>query len=166
MNALKISNDERVFNTLNKYGVPFVVIGGHAVFYHGYQRVTQDIDIVWQRTAETENQLHLALLELNAVWISKVLDPSSGFEKTHPITLRYVQSHHKLMLWAGDGPLDLFDHVPGLPNGNVETLFATAIDVCGIRIVSLNLLREMKVASGQLRDLADLEELAKIHPAE
>ena len=38
-----------VFEVLTRYGVPFVVIGGHAVNYHGYIRATEDRDIVLLR---------------------------------------------------------------------------------------------------------------------
>jgi len=35
--------------------VPYVIIGGHAVTYHGYVRATEDTDIVFRRTLESES---------------------------------------------------------------------------------------------------------------
>ena len=39
-----------LFKHLEEYEVPFVVIGGHAVNYHGFIRATEDVDIVFLRT--------------------------------------------------------------------------------------------------------------------
>jgi hypothetical protein len=46
--------DFRVFEVLARHGVPFLVIGGHAVSFHGYVRATEDTDIVWMRSPEAE----------------------------------------------------------------------------------------------------------------
>jgi len=164
MNDQKILNDLRIFAVLKKHEIPFVIIGGHAVFHHGYQRLTEDIDVVWRRTSETETRLALALTELNAVWIGKEIDPSTGIEKTYPVSIGYVQSHHLMMLWTGASPLDLFDYIPGHPNDDVENLFETAVEFKEMKFASLAWLRKMKQSTGRTKDLADLEELAKIHP--
>jgi hypothetical protein len=49
-----------------RHHVPLVVIGGYAVIYHGYVRSTEDVDIVFQRTLESEAALLAALSELDA----------------------------------------------------------------------------------------------------
>jgi hypothetical protein len=41
-----------IFHTLAAAGIPFVIIGGHAVNFHGYIRTTEDADIVFRRTPE------------------------------------------------------------------------------------------------------------------
>jgi hypothetical protein len=51
----------RLIDVLTKHNVPFVIIGGHAVSFHGYVRATEDIDIVVQRTPEAEQALLAAL---------------------------------------------------------------------------------------------------------
>lgn len=35
-----------IVNILNEYSIPYMVIGGYAVLYHGHARFTEDIDIV------------------------------------------------------------------------------------------------------------------------
>jgi hypothetical protein len=47
-------DDLELFDLLRRHGVDFVIVGGHAVNVHGYRRATEDIDIVWIRSPETE----------------------------------------------------------------------------------------------------------------
>ena len=46
-----------VFQLLARAGVPFVIIGGHAVNFHGYVRATEDADLVFQRSSAAEAAL-------------------------------------------------------------------------------------------------------------
>jgi hypothetical protein len=55
-NAVHTEADS-VFGVLTRHGVPFVVIGGHAVNYHGYVRATEDHDVVLLRTPDSEASL-------------------------------------------------------------------------------------------------------------
>ncbi len=164
MSAQNISNDERIFATLKSHGVPFVVIGGHAVVRHGYRRTTEDVDVVWHRSEQSAAALLAALKELQAVWIGKEIDPATGIERTYPVSAAYVDRQHLMMLWTPYGALDLFDYIPGLSDQDVQKLFETGVEGDGLMFASLTLLRGMKRAAGRTKDLADLEELAKIHP--
>ena len=38
-----------LLDVLSEHGVPFVVIGGHAVNLHGVLRATEDTDLLWLR---------------------------------------------------------------------------------------------------------------------
>ena len=66
---------------LKRHGVPFVVIGGHAVNFHGYGRATEDVDVLWLRTAISEKALFAALAEINAQYISDEIDLATGMER-------------------------------------------------------------------------------------
>jgi hypothetical protein len=164
MSAPNTSNDERIFGTLKKHGVPFVIIGGHAVFRHGYRRTTEDVDVVWLRSTESAQALLGALTELEAVWIGKEIDRATGIERTYPVSAAYVDRENLMMLWTPFGPLDLFDYIPGMPGEAVGQLFDTGVEGDGLTFSSLFWLRRMKQAARRTKDLADLEELAKIHP--
>ena len=164
MSAQNTSREERIFGTLRKHGVPFIIIGGHAVFRHGYTRTTEDVDVVWRRSAESGKALLGALTELEAVWIGKEIDRATGIEKTYPVSATYINREHLMMLWTPCGPLDLFDYIPGMPDEDVRQLFETGVEGDGLTFSSLSWLRRMKRAAGRTKDLADLEELAKIHP--
>jgi hypothetical protein len=145
--------------TLARHGVPFVVIGGHAVTAHGYIRATEDVDVVWLRSPEAEENLFRALMELDAKYIGNDIDPATGIEREHPITLAWVRASRLMMLTTKNGFLDMFDYVPALPQEDVGKLIADAIQVDDLRFVSLETLRRMKRASGRTKDLLDLENL-------
>jgi hypothetical protein len=151
--------DFRVFEVLARHGVPFLVIGGHAVSFHGYVRATEDTDIVWIRSPEAERGLLAALEELNAEFIGQEIDPETGIERTHPVTASFIRSQSLMMLCTNAGFLDLFDYVPGYPGEAVSSLFESSHEVEGIRFVSLEWLRRLKAAAGRPKDLLDLENL-------
>jgi len=164
MNAPNISDDDPIFSVLRRNGVPFVVIDGHAVYRHGYLRTTEDYDLVWLRSPQSAASLLDALTELQAVWIGKEVDPSTGIERTYPVTAAFIHAEHLMMLWTPHGPLDLFDYIPDIPNEDVQELFETAVIGDGIRFSSLAWLKRMKLAAGRTKDLADIEELDKRNP--
>ena len=149
-----------VFDVLTRYGLPFVVIGGHAVNYHGYIRATEDHDVVLLRNPDSELALLQACQEMNAAWISDEIDPSTGIERLVPVTLDYIQREHLMMLWTDRGYLDVFDYIPGFPGEPLDEIFGTSEKLDGIRFVSLEWLRRMKTKSGRARDLDDLANLS------
>ncbi len=151
--------DFRLFEVLARHGVPFIVAGGHAVNVHGYVRATEDTDVLWVRSREAEVALHRALEEIDARYIGSEIDPATGIERTHPVTAAFVRSQNLMMLCTTAGFLDLFDYVPGHADVPVSEVLASAIEVDGVRFVSLDWLRRMKQAAGRPKDLLDLENL-------
>lgn len=149
----------RLIDVLAKHEVPFVIIGGHAVTYHGFVRATEDTDIVIKRTADSERALLAALIEVNARWISDEIDSETGIERTIPVSLGYIRASRLMMLVTDFGFLDIFDYIPGYPAEDVEQLFASAAESQGRRFASLSWLRKMKLATGRAKDQLDLENL-------
>lgn len=145
--------------TLVRNGVQLVVIGGHAVNYHGFPRATQDIDIIINRKRSRTAALYETLSAVNAYWISNEVDPQTGLEQTVPVSEDYVSSEHMMMLGTDQGYIDIFDFVPGLPNTEVDAVFADCEMIDEIPVVGLNWLKAMKRASGRPQDLIDLENL-------
>jgi len=139
--------------------VPFAIIGGHAVNFLGFARVTEDMNIVWVRTPDSEQSLARALTERDARFIGNEINPATGIEWDYPVTLAYVQAHHLMMLMTRHGFLDLFDYIPGVPEADVGKLLASGVMSAGVRYASLHWLRKMKVASGRPKDLLDLSNL-------
>lgn len=154
-----MSPDFQLLDVLRRHGVPFVIIGGHAVNFHGYRRATEDIDIVWLRTPSSEAALLRALTDLQAQYIGSEIDPATGIERTYPVTQATIQSSHLMMLITKHGFLDLFDYIPGMPTESESELLASSIESEGLRFASLQWLRRMKQASGRPKDLLDLEKL-------
>ena len=64
MKSRYFSEDIREFLfLLHRYDVKYVIVGGEAVIYHGYARVTGDLDIFYEVTDENVQRLFEALLE-------------------------------------------------------------------------------------------------------
>jgi hypothetical protein len=151
--------DRQILDVLLRHRVRFVVIGAHAVNFHGYGRSSEDTDVVWLRSPEIEPALLSALMEIDARFIGNEIDPATGIERTYPVTLSFIRSSHLMMLVTSHGFLDLFDYVPGLPQASVAELLAGSMESGGIRYASLAWLRQMKKASGREKDRIDLENL-------
>jgi hypothetical protein len=148
-----------LLDVLSSHSVPFVVIGGHAVTFHGFVRATEDTDVVFLRTPETELSLLAALTEVKACWIGNEIDPDTGIERTFPVSLPYIRGSRMMMLVTDFGFLDLFDYIPGCPDEPVEQLFDTAVEQGPCKFASLRWLRTMKAAANRPKDRIDLENL-------
>lgn len=151
--------DPRLFEVLARHQVPFVVAGGHAVNVHGYVRATEDTDVLWVRSPDSEERLLRALEEIDARYIGNEIDPATGIEQTHAVSATFIRSQNLMMLCTTAGFVDLFDYVPGHPAVPVRTVIESSILVNGVRFVSLEWLRRMKLAAGRPKDMLDLENL-------
>lgn len=148
-----------VFQLLARAGVRFVIIGGHAVVFHGYVRTTEDADVIFERSPASEAALLEALESIHACWISDECDPATGQERLVPVSLPYVRSKHLMMLTTDLGFLDLYDYIPGFPATPVADVFSDSIKLDDLPFVSLHWLRKLKQAAGRHKDLDDLEHL-------
>ena len=150
---------QNLLSILIKHKVPFVVIGGYAVNIHGYLRATEDIDIIFSRSEESEAQLFSALKELGAKWVTNDIDPGTGLERAADISLEYIKSKHVMLLETDLGYLDIFDYLPGAPDKPLGEIFESLILVKGIPFVNLFWLRFLKECSGRPKDQDDLANL-------
>jgi hypothetical protein len=157
--GIAMANEQEIPKVLNRYGVQFIVIGGYAVNFHGFTRVTEDMDVVWIRSKQADEALFAALNEIDARYIGEEIDPSTGIERTYPVTLPYIQSLGLMMLWTKFGFLDLFDYIPGFPQEDVRQLMTSSVEAAGTRYASLHWLRQMKGAAARTKDQLDLENL-------
>ena len=139
--------------------MPFVIIGGHAVVFHGYVRATEDADLIFERTPASEAALLEVLESIHACWISDERDPATGIERLVPVSLSYVRSRNLMMLTTDFGFLDIYDYIPGFPNMPVAEVFSESIELDNLRFVSLHWLRKLKQVAGRHKDLEDLEHL-------
>jgi len=56
-----------LIRSLNEQGVDYLLIGGYALFAHGYHRATTGIDVLVPPTVETGERVKQALLALPVV---------------------------------------------------------------------------------------------------
>jgi len=141
----------RLVRNLEQHGIDYMVVGAIALIAHGYKRFTEDIDLVM--TAEALDTFHRELI---------VLGYAPQFPGARKRLRSTVDGVSIDVIISGEYPGD------GKPKPVVIPRPEDAsIEIDGIRIVSLEKLIELKLASGmtaphRLRDLADVQELIKI----
>jgi hypothetical protein len=138
----------RFATALDAAGIPYAVIGAMALFEHGHERFTTDVDVIV--TAEARRQIH-ALLVGNGF-----LPPFAESRN-----LRDTDNGVRIdLLLAGDFPGDGKPKPVAFPDPSVEPLCVKD----GIRYVTAEKLVELKLASGishqlRYRDLGDVVSL-------
>lgn len=156
------SSARAVFKALTDAGVRFLVVGGLAVNAYGYLRLTLDIDLVVQLTAENIRRAFDALASLGYRPMVPVTAEQFGDAPTREgwirdkgmRVLRFHSDLHPLT------PVNLFVTEPfpfekAYRNATVREL----TDAGGIRVVALHTLKQMKQEAGRPQDLADLDNL-------
>lgn len=135
---------------LKAHNIDYMVIGALALFEHGYVRLTEDIDLVMTR--EGLEKFHRELIGLGYV------PAFPGAKKRLRATTEGISIE---IMTTGEYPGDGKSKPVSMPDPSTAS---TEID--GIRIVTLEKLIELKLASGmtaphRLKDLADVQELIK-----
>jgi hypothetical protein len=140
----------RIARRLNELGIPYAVVGGMALFQHGYRRFTEDVDIL-----VTRDGLKAIHAELDGRGYVRPFEKSKN--------LRDTESGVKIeFLLAGDYPGDGKPKDVRFPDP--QSVF---IDRDGVKYVTLATLVDLKLASGltgadRIKDLADVQELIKL----
>jgi hypothetical protein len=141
----------QITSDLKEHGIDYMVIGAVALMAHGYPRFSEDIDLVV--TPEGLETFHRELLGL-------------GYVPAFPGARKRLRSTRDGIsidvMTTGEYPGDGKQKPVSIPDPSTAS---TEID--GIRIVTLEKLIELKLASGmtapdRLKDLADVQELIKI----
>jgi hypothetical protein len=136
---------------LKRQGIDYMVIGAVALLAYGYPRFTEDIDLVM--TPAGLEAFHQNLVGLG------YLPAFQGARKKLRSTREGVSIE---IITSGDYPGD------GRPKPvSFPVPSDASIEVEGVRIVTLEKLVELKLASGmtapdRLKDLADVQELIKV----
>lgn len=141
-----MNNIARRLNTLN---IPYAVVGGMALFQHGYRRFTDDVDLL-------VTQSDLAIIHEKLTGLG-YLPPFAGSKQ-----LRDTQLGVKIeFLITGTYPGDGKSKPVAFPDP--RDVF---IENEGIRYLNLETLLELKLASGMTgagrrKDLSDVQEVIK-----
>lgn len=137
----------RIAKRLDELGVPYAVAGGLALFFHGYRRFTEDVDVL-----VTKDNLKLIHARLEGLGY---LPPFEGSKH-----LRDTDSGVKVeFLTTGEFPGDGKPKPVAFPNpADVR------VQAGGLWFLSLPALIELKLASGMTnplrgKDLVDVQEL-------
>ena len=152
MDPIQLSDDFRDFLTcLNEAGVEYLVVGGHAVAFHGYIRPTRDMD-VW-----------VAVSPDNADRLVRAVNTFFGGALPGLAREWFLDAENVTRFGAVPNLIEILPQVSG---GEFAKAFArrvaAVIDGQPVNLISLDDLIANKNASARLKDLADVEELTKI----
>ena len=137
---------------LHDAGVEFVVLGGHAVAYHGHPRATKDLDVLVRASPANAARVYRALASFGA--------PLALFEVGEADFATYAG-----VLQIGLPPrrIDILNRADGITFDDAIA-GQDAFDVEGrrIRVIGLSALLKNKRASAREQDLADVNALETI----
>ncbi len=145
----------KLLGALSDAGVAFVVIGGVAATIHGSARLTQDVDVCYERS------------EANLARIVKALAPFKPYLRGAPVGLPFewavatLRSGLNFSLTTKVGDIDLFGEVAG--GGRYQDLIDNTISITLFghitHCLNLDWLIRTKRAAGRARDLEAIAEL-------
>ncbi|MDQ2665454.1 MAG: hypothetical protein M3Z05_05530 [Gemmatimonadota bacterium] len=146
---------ERFLTALHGGGVEFVIIGGVAAQAHGSARVTQDLDVCYNRTDDNLRRL------------VRALSPYGPYLRGAPPGLPFsfsvatIRAGLNFTLTTEIGDIDLLGEVTG--GGGYDQMAAHSVEVDAFgfttRVISLPWLIHVKRAAGRPKDLEVIAEL-------
>jgi hypothetical protein len=140
----------KVTRRLQELGIPYAIVGGMAMFLHGYRRFTEDVDLLVTRAGLAQVHEHLEGLGYVA--------PFAGSKQ-----LRDAENGVRIeFLVTGEYPGDGKPKPVAFPDPA-----AVSVEIDGVHCLELTRLLELKLASGmtnpgRLKDLADVQELIRV----
>ena len=147
-----IENHRMVLKKMIEKKVDFMLIGGYAVNYYGYNRVTGDMDI-WIKPT---NNNKLLLLDAMA---------AMGFDEEGMNTIKNWDFTTAQLFNIFEKPqqTEFMTHISGVKYDEAKpTALQANIDGLAIPLIHIQSLIKNKKASGRLKDLTDAAELEKI----
>ncbi len=147
-----------LLRALHEHGVRFIIVGGAAATAHGSARLTQDLDIVYERSRENLGHLVAALA------------PHQPYLRGAPPGLPFqfdaetLRNGLNFTLTSKLGDVDLLGEIVGGGGYGALAPHAIEIELFGVHCLCLGLdkLIEVKRAAGRPKDLEALAELIAI----
>jgi len=149
---------DALLTALGRHEVSFIVVGGAAAIAHGSARLTQDLDIVYDRSPENLDRLVAALAEYKPYL--RGVPAGLPFHWDRATVTRGLN----FTLVTSLGDIDLLGEIPG--GGTYQDLLPEAIELhifdTRCLCLSLDQLIRSKRAAGRPKDLDALAELEAI----
>ena len=143
----------KFWKALNDNSVKYILIGGYATNFHGYQRYTSDMDVWIENTIANRKNLRLAFKHLEM----------GDFHMLE--TMQFIPGWTEFNLNNGLR-LDVFVNMKTLENYNFEECLSVAsianIDGIKVPFLHINHLIANKKAINRHKDQVDVIELEKI----
>jgi len=137
-----------LLESLNSAGVKYLVLGGYAVIFYGYERVTKDLDI-W-----------ISIDPANAQKVADTLQEYAGFNNQQANQSMFKKKGKVFVIGREPVRVDILTNVSALSFDNCYAR-RQVVEWDGVKVplISFEDLRHNKKASGRAKDLADLENL-------
>jgi predicted nucleotidyltransferase len=157
-----MSDFERSLTVLLDGGVEIVVIGGAAMYVHGSDHLTRDLDVCYNRARGNVQRLVTALVPHHPRLRGAPSD--LPFRLDVPTVLRGLN----FTLTTDLGAVDLLGEVAGLGTYSEVLKASHQLEILGrqCHVLSLDGLIKSKRAAGRPRDLAALPELEALQEME
>jgi predicted nucleotidyltransferase len=142
----------KMLRMLHEFNVDFILVGGFAVNYYGFNRPTGDMDIWLKPQNENKDKLLLALT-------------AYGFNSE---SINYVQSldfNDTLVFSCGELPfrIDFLTKISGVSYAEAEPqALKTTMENINVNIIHIHHLVLSKISNNRTKDKLDVEELQKI----
>ena len=150
MQNLELSRDLReLLKCFLSHDVQFLIIGGHAVSYHGYSRFTKDLDIWIQKSDSNALKIVEALKEF-------------GFDFEGLSPEMFTDESRMTQMGREPNRVDILHTIKGVEFSDCYSRSLRAnIDGMPIPIISKADLLLNKIATARPQDLADADQLQK-----
>lgn len=150
---MKLQTDLREFIALlSSHAVDYVIVGGHAVAFHGHPRFTGDIDIFVRPTSENATKLLAAL-------------DAFGFGDVGLDLAALTTPDRIVQLGVPPNRIDLLTSISGVTFDDAwRTRVLARLDGLPVAFLGREALLANKRASGRPKDLADIAELERRRP--
>jgi hypothetical protein len=134
---------------LHKADARFVVLGGHAVAFHGHPRATKDLDVLVAADADNAKRVYAALSAFGA--------PLSAFE----VGVEDFASYDGvLQLGVPPRRIDIINRADGITFAEaVADGESFEVDGCAIPVIGRDALIKNKRAAARAQDIADVKAL-------
>lgn len=157
MDSAYFSDDTKEFmRLLIKYKVKYLIVGGEAVIYYGYPRLTGDVDFFYSNDTDNVSLLYKALMDF---WDDDIPGIKSEEDlKTPGYVIQFGLPPHRIDIMNSIEGV-IFEEAWG--NRKTEYIQSKPKDI-PIYYLGLEQLIANKRAAGRQKDLDDLDYLSKL----
>ena len=147
----KLQADLKEFiELLNSHGVEYLIVGGHAVAFHGHPRFTGDIDFFIRVTPANVQRLLAVLTDF-------------GFGSLGITQSALLEPKRILQLGYPPNRIDILTSISGVDFDSAwESRIESVMDDQRVIMIGWNELLQNKKAAGRRKDLADVEKLLAV----
>lgn len=134
-------------NLLNFNKIPYLLIGGYAVGYHGYPRATNDLDVWIAIDSKVATQMVSVIKEF-------------GFDTEQLSQEIFLKKNNIIRMGEPPIRIEILNTISGVSFDECfKKRIVTKLDGIKVNIIGLDQLKQNKKASARHKDIDDLENL-------